>query len=306
MPFHELMVKYGGDMAAAWAAAGGVVASAPAPPSPQESEATAAAASLPSAPAAPRPPLPPHLRAAAAAAFAASPSNPPPRKRVMIAAEPREPREGEREREGGGGRRGGRGRGNGYDAGAASPSSPPRPLRERASGGGGGGGGETAAALAAAVRFETKREPAAGDVFFSANGSPYALDGGGALLRTAARGGGGGAAGLGAAARAFANPVAPQSTARGATFTILKPPGAGASSSGLTRSGLVPAIEFVLASGKRVVVDVENDVFDDAGLTAREAREVEDYLTGLNRLTNVAIRSRRGGGRGGGGVGSRR
>ena len=67
MPFHELMVKYGGDMAAAWAAAGGVVASAPAPPSPQESEATAAAASLPSAPAAPRPPLPPHLRAAAAA-----------------------------------------------------------------------------------------------------------------------------------------------------------------------------------------------------------------------------------------------
>ena len=104
MPFHELMVKYGGDMAAAWAAAGGVVASAPAPPSPQESEATAAAASLPSAPAAPRPPLPPHLRAAAAAAFAASPSNPPPRKRVMIAAEPREPREGEREREGGGGR----------------------------------------------------------------------------------------------------------------------------------------------------------------------------------------------------------
>lgn len=275
MLFVVLRDKFGGDMAAA-AAGRAVVAAREAP---QETEAVAtaaaaAAASLPAAPAAPRPPpLPPSLRAAAAAAFAASPSNPrPPRKRVMIA----EPLEGEEEREEGGG-------GNG-----SSPSSPPLPPLKRQ-------------APDDTAPFEPKREPAAGEVVFSANGSPLARFEDGGVLRTAAKGG----MGLGTTRRAFANPVAMRDNNEATTFTILRPPGGGGGggAGGLTRSGLAPGIEFALPSGKRVVVDVENSNFDDAGLTSKEAREVENYLQGLSRLANVALRSRKG--RGGGG-GSRR
>ena len=112
------------------------------------------------------------------------------------------------------------------------------------------------------------------------------------------------------ATRAFAQPMSQNNNGGATIFTILKPTGAGGSSNGLTRSGLAPGIEFTLASGKRVTVDVERSVFDDAGLTSREAREVESYLQGLSRLANVALRSRKGGrggnGGGGGGGSSRR
>ena len=290
MPFEMFLDIFGGDVAAA--AAGRVVAAAaaleapfPAPPLPPEepkaaattttaAPGAAAAASLPAAPVAPRPTLPPSHRAAAAAAFAASPSNPPPRRRVAIAEEPKKEKEGGEN--------------------MASPFSPPR---------GGRAGGENAAAAASAL-FEPKREPAAGEIFFSRNGSPLARFDCGGVLRTAAKGGG---MGKGGEARAFANPLHTSSyNNNGATtFTILKPAGAGGAGGTSSRAGLAPGIEFNLASGKRVVVDVENSVFDDAGLTSKEAREVEEYLTGLSRLANVALRSRKGAGRAGGG-GSRR